>query len=477
MVGSAFPWRFGGLCAVGTVATAASQRPRFIILRMPNASLQVAKANGVPSARPQSYLGLHCINIYVRDQERSLQFYRDLLGFHVVFDARLQSGERWVAVSPPDGTAILSLVLPRPDSTEQKLVGRSTQVVFITEDVAAKFQEWVKRGVRFHVTPRLRRIKYDATATDRSGLLGRDAPIWGGVFARFKDIDGNSFTLVSFDEVTRTLEAQRRAAAEKLEADRRVAQEIEIAKQVQANLFPQMLPPVRTLDYGGICIQARQVGGDYYDFLDLGSLHRFDRGATRDLPAAAWHLAFVLADISGKGIAGALLMANLQANLRSRYALALDDLPRLLCSVNQLFLENTPDDRFATLFFAVYDDHSREFEYANCGHNPALLMRADGSVERLASTSTVIGVFSEWDCDTRRIVLAPGDLLAIYTDGVTESFDGSGDEFGERRLIEALRCNRELPAQSLIASVVNEVRCFSLQEQHDDITLIIAKSR
>jgi len=430
-----------------------------------------------PAARPQSYLGLHCINVYVRDQERSLQFYRDILGFRVAFDARLQSGERWVAVSPPDGTAILSLVIPRPDTQEHKLVGRSTQVVFITEDVPGKFQEWVKRGVRFHVTPRLRRIKYDANATDPSGLLGQGAPIWGGVFARFKDVDGNSFTLVSFDEVTRCLQAERRAAAEKLEAERRDAQEMEIAKQVQSNLFPQTLPSVRTLDYAGTCLQARQVGGDYYDFLDLGSLHRLDRGAMRALPAAAWHLAFVLADISGKGIAAALLMANLQANLRSRYALALDDLPRLLCSVNQLFLENTPVDRYATLFFAVYDDRSREFEYANCGHNAPLLLRANGSLERLASTSTVIGVFSDWECVTGRITLAPGDLLALYTDGVTESFDGSGDEFGERRLIEALRRNRDLPSGSLVNSIVDEVRRFSPHEQHDDITLIIAKSR
>jgi serine phosphatase RsbU (regulator of sigma subunit)/catechol 2,3-dioxygenase-like lactoylglutathione lyase family enzyme len=431
----------------------------------------------VPAARPKSYLGLHCINIYVRDQERSLQFYRDVLGFRIAFDARLQSGERWVAVSPPDGTAILALVLPRPDTQEHKLVGRSTQVVFITEDVPAKFQEWVKRGVRFHVTPRLRRIKYDAAATDRSGLLGQGAPVWGGVFARFKDIDGNSFTLVSFDEVTRSLEAERRASAEKLEAERRTAQEMELAKQVQSNLFPQTLPPVSTLDYAGTCLPARQVGGDYYDFLDLGSLHRLDRGATRELPDAAWHLALVLADISGKGMAAALLMANLQANLRSRYALALDDLPRLLCSVNQLFLENTPVDRFATMFFAVYDDHSRELKYANCGHNAPVLLRANGSLERLPSTSTVIGVFSDWECATRETVLAPGDLLALYTDGVTESFDGSGNEFGEERLIEALCRHRDLPAESLAASIVDEVRRFSPLEQHDDITLIIAKSR
>lgn len=425
--------------------------------------------------RQQPHLRLHSVRVYVRDQERSLQFYRDQLGFDVAFDAKLQSGERWLAVAPPDGSAVLTLVAPQRNSPEYKLIGRSTHVVFITDDVGAKFQEWVKRGVRFQVAPRLKRIKYDGAA-HAPGLLGQGAPIWGGTFATFRDVDGNSFSLVSFDEVTRALEVQRRVAAEKLEAERRTAQELEIATQVQANLFPQTQPPLRTLDYAGVCIQARQVGGDYYDFLDLGSLHRLDRGDTRDLPAAAWHLAFVLADVSGKGIASALLMANLQANLRSRYALALDDLPRLLCAVNRLFCENTPDGRYATMFFAVYDDHSREFEYANCGHNPALLLRADGSLESLAATSTVIGLFPEWQCETRRVILAPGDTLALYTDGVTESFNPADEEFGECRLIEVLRRNCALPAQPLIASIVEEVHRFSPQEQHDDITLIVAKA-
>lgn len=430
-----------------------------------------------PEQRQPVHLRLHSVRVYVRDQERSLRFYRDQLGFSLAFDARLQSGERWLAVSPPDGSAVLTLVAPQPGSPEYKLIGRSTHVVFITDDVAAKFQEWVKRGVHFQVPPRLKRIKYDGTTTDASGILGQGASAWGGAYATFRDVDGNSFALVSFDEVTRALELQRRAEAEKLEAERRTAQELEIATQVQANLFPQTLPPLRTLDYAGVCIQARQVGGDYYDFLDLGSLHRLDRGATRDLPAAAWHLAFVLADVSGKGIASALLMANLQANLRSRYALALDDLPRLLCGVNRLFCENTPDGRYATMFFAVYDDHSRELEYANCGHNAALLLRANDAVERLEATSTVIGLFPEWECDSRRVMLAPGDTLALYTDGITESFDPRGDMFGEPRLVEALRRHRGLPAESLMQAIVGEVQRFSPQEQHDDITLIVAKAR
>jgi len=265
--------------------------------------------------------------------------------------------------------------------------------------------------------------------------------------------------------------------AERMETDRRVARDMEIAREVQARLFPQVMPPLHTLDYAGRCIQARQVGGDFYDFLDLGSSHRLERGTTRPLDAAAWHLAFVLADISGKGIAAALLMANLQANLRSRYALALDDLPRLLKSVNQLFYENTPDDRYATLFFAVYDDHSRELEYANCGHNAPLLFRANGSVERLTSTSTVIGLFPDWQCVTRHITLAPGDLLVIYTDGVTEAGDASGNEFGESRLIQTVQAHQQDSPEKLLACIQEAVQKFSAGEQFDDLTLVTAKAR
>ena len=415
--------------------------------------------------RQDPYLRIHCVNIFVRDQDRSLRFYLDQLGFDLAFDARLQSGDRWVAVAPPDGTALLALIAPKPDSQEYKLIGRYTEVVFVTEDVTAKFREWSKRGVRFQRTPRLKRIKYERQAqapgsTAPSMLLGEQTPIWGGVFARFKDVDGNSFALVSFDEVTQAVDAQRRAIAGKL-AERRTAQELEIAKQVQARLFPQTLPPLRTLEYAGICIQARQVGGDYYDFLELGRER----------------LGLVIGDVAGKGIAAALLMANLQANLRSQCAIALDQPQRFLRSVNQLFCENTIDGAFATLFFAEYDEEVQRLRYANCGHLPALLLRRDNSLERLGATCTVLGPFKEWDCSIEERRLFSGDTLALYTDGITESFNDAGEEFGERRLIEALRRHRELSSQALLASIVDEVRQFSPHEQQDDITLIVAKCK
>jgi serine phosphatase RsbU (regulator of sigma subunit) len=320
--------------------------------------------------------------------------------------------------------------------------------------------------VRFSGTPRLRRIKYDGQAAavaspmrPAAKLLGAEEPIWGSVSTKFRDIDGNTFSLVSFDELTHAVESQRRAATEKLEAERRAAQELAIAKEVQARLFPRTSPSLLSLEYAGACLPARAVGGDYYDFLSLGP----DR------------LGFVIADVAGKGIAAALLMANLQANLRSQFALALEQPQRLLQKVNRLFCDNTPDGAFATLFFADYDDSSGFLRYVNCGHLCALLLRKDGSCDRLESTSTVLGIFKTWECSVGEASLRRGDLLALYTDGVTESMNHALEEFGEERLLETLRRNRHQACDAVLSSVVDQVRSFSPHEQHDDITLIIAK--
>jgi len=259
--------------------------------------------------------------------------------------------------------------------------------------------------------------------------------------------------------------------AQRIEADRRISQEMEFARQVQARLFPQKLPAMKTLAYTGGCIQARKVGGDYYDFLEL----------------RPGRLALVLADIAGKGVSGALLMANLQANLRSQYAMAVDDLPRLLASVNRLFYESTDDASYATVFFADYDDSSRKLRYANCGHLPPLLLRACGSsrdhvseapkVEWLRSTCTVMGLFEAWHCEIAEVRLAPGDTLALYTDGITEATNADGEEFGESHLLDTLGSHSHLPVESLLEAVVAAVQQFSTgSEQQDDITAVIARS-
>ncbi|HEY1341779.1 MAG TPA: SpoIIE family protein phosphatase [Bryobacteraceae bacterium] len=409
----------------------------------------------------RAFLGIHAVNIYVRDQDQSLRFFVDCLGFNLAYDARLRSGERWVAVAPPDGRTVIGLLEARPDSKMYQYIGKPTGVVFLTEDVVATWETWRRRGVRFLFTPRLSRVKYDHKPAAVSPGSGEFPPVWGGIFTRFMDLDGNSFGLAGFDEVNQHIQAERRRIAEKEEKERRAAQELEIAKQVQARLFPQTLPAIETLAYAGACIQAREVGGDYHDFLDLGR-RRFG---------------LVIADIAGKGIAAALLMANLQANIRSQCAIALDEPERLLCSVNRLFYENTAESSYATLFFADYCDDTRRLRFANCGHLPPLLLRRGGAVERLEGSSTVVGLFPKWDCSMSETRLDPGDALVLYTDGVTEAFNEHEEEFGERRLVDAVQSRREQDAQSVIGSVVDQLRRFSPHEQHDDITLVVAQCR
>ncbi|MGB8762330.1 MAG: SpoIIE family protein phosphatase, partial [Candidatus Sulfotelmatobacter sp.] len=232
--------------------------------------------------------------------------------------------------------------------------------------------------------------------------------------------------------------------AEQMEAERRTEQEMQIARQVQSRLLPQRAPSLKTLDCCGKCIQTRAVGGDYYDFLDFGS----------------GRLGLVLADISGKGMSAALLMANLQANLRGQYALALEDVPRLLRSVNHLFYRNTETSHYATMFFAIYDDGTRRLRYVNCGHNPPILVRANGDLERLTATATVLGLFEEWDCTVGEYQLASGDVLVIYTDGISEAGPNEEEEYGEERLIVTTRNHQRQSAGEILDNILSEVQQF-----------------
>ncbi len=385
------------------------------------------------------YLRMFKATVYVSDHDSSLEFYVNRLGFSVLADIASTYDGRWVAIAPPDGQAILALVAPKPGTDKHRFIGRETQIGFISENINATYELWQSKGVRFHQPPQ--------------------QTIFGATFARFKDIDGNGFELIGNDQFTRDIEQERLLAAQRIESERRSAQELEIAKQVQARLFPQTLPSLNTLEYAGICIQARHVGGDYYDFLALGDQR----------------LGFVIGDIAGKGIAAALLMANLQANLRSQFALARDEPQLFLQSVNRLFYQNTTDSAYATVFFADYDDNSRRLRYTNCGHLSGILLRHNGCVEFLHSTATVLGLFEDWNSPTVDCQLGPGDIFALYTDGVTEAFNESQEEFGEDRLIAALQQNSALPSSDILSATINEIQHFSPHEQHDDITLIVAK--
>lgn len=398
-----------------------------------------APDSGDPSAL---YLRLHHASIFVRDQDRSLAFYREKLKFNLVADHHFgeQQKYRYVVVAPPNGTGMLALVADPDGSGQSRNIKRDPQLVFVSNNIDEQYRAWTERGVRFLQPPR--------------------QADWGGAMAMFEDDDGNRFALVAWDELAREVEQKRRAEAAKIEADRRAAQELEIAKQVQARLFPQSRPQLPTLNYSGLCLQAREVGGDYYDFVQL----------------AEGRLGFVVGDISGKGIAAALLMANLQASLRSQFALASEEPERFLEGVNQLFFANTTPGAYATLFFAEYNDRTQLLRYANCGHLPALLLRSKtGAMEHLESTSTVVGLFHHWHCEMQETELSSGDLLLIYTDGVTESFSATEEEYGEQRLADALRRYSALDPEALRDALVEDVRQFAATPLQDDVTLIVIR--
>jgi len=249
--------------------------------------------------------------------------------------------------------------------------------------------------------------------------------------------------------------------AERMEAERRIARDMEIARQVQVRLFPQKLPPLHTLQYVGRCIQAREVGGDYYDFLSLG----------------AGRMGIVLADIVGKGIAGALLMANLQAAVRTQCAIACQDLPQFLKSVNQAFYESTDEGGYATLFFGDYQDSTRLMRFANCGHNPPFLVCSNGTAKRLTATATVLGLFDNWESCICEVQISAGDVLVIYTDGITEANNSAGEEFGENRLLETIRASMTLPVPQLVDAILAAALNFSAGEMRDDLTLVVARGQ
>jgi len=232
--------------------------------------------------------------------------------------------------------------------------------------------------------------------------------------------------------------------------------DLDLARQVQAQLLPQRKPLLKTLTYEGHCRQAGAVGGDYYDYLEVGP----------------GRVAFVLADISGKGIAAALLMANLQAALRSLAWQAPHNLPLLLRTVNLQFLESTTPERYATLFFGEYDDDTRTLRYANCGHVPPLLLRAGGATEQLSSTAPVIGLLESFRPDIAEATLAPGDRLAIYSDGITDAHPPAGVEWDEDAFADLLRRYHQDDPARLTARIA----AFSPLEQFDDMTLVLAQA-
>jgi sigma-B regulation protein RsbU (phosphoserine phosphatase) len=260
----------------------------------------------------------------------------------------------------------------------------------------------------------------------------------------------------SFNQMTAQLENLLVVAKEK----ERLQSELDIASEVQNQLFPRSAPPTRTIELIGACEPARSVSGDYYDYLCLPD----------------GNLALAIGDVAGKGISAALLMASIQSIMRTQLAAGVPvSTAQVVEQVNRQLYANTAPEKYATFFFGLYDDRSRVLTYTNAGHLSPLLVCGE-DVRPLEVTGTVVGLFASVQYEEERISLCPDDLLIAYTDGITEPENAYGEEFGAERLAEAVLRNRHCEPREMVAKVMEAVKLWShAPELPDDMTVMIAR--
>jgi sigma-B regulation protein RsbU (phosphoserine phosphatase) len=236
--------------------------------------------------------------------------------------------------------------------------------------------------------------------------------------------------------------------------------EMEIARRLQRRLLPERAPAIEGLDIAADNLPAREVGGDFYDFIPV----------TKD----RW--GFVIADVSGKGMAAAIFMGLSRTIVRASASGGLR-ITTALEQANELICRDSTSGMFVTLFFAVLTPGENKLTYVNAGHNPPLLLRTDsGEMIKLKTKGIALGVKSGVRLEEAEVGLERGDLLVLYTDGITEAFNEKGEAFGEDRLIEIIRKNRQLAAKDMIRKIQDEVVIFAgTQPQYDDITLLIMR--
>ncbi len=251
----------------------------------------------------------------------------------------------------------------------------------------------------------------------------------------------------------------------------RISREMEIAREVQERLYPQVYPSLPGIDLAGFCRPAQAVGGDYYDFFILPP-YRGDEE----------RLALALGDISGKGISAALLMASLRASLRSAAQLQPGDLATLMRHVNRLVYESSTTNRYATFFYAELDPETRVLTYVNAGHNPPLILRGSETIP-LEATGTVIGLLPNVPYTRAAVRLQAGDVLIAFTDGISEAMNAADEEWGEANMIAAAQSLLTQPdcsttSQQLLTCIVQAADHFTAgAPQHDDMTLLICTIR
>jgi phosphoserine phosphatase RsbU/P len=255
------------------------------------------------------------------------------------------------------------------------------------------------------------------------------------------------------------------AMAEEVAQRERLNREVEIAREVQERLFPQTLPTIQGVEYAGACRPALGVGGDYYDFLAL------PRG----------QLGIAIGDVSGKGIAAALMMASLQASLRGEATRAPENLAALVSNVNRLVYEASSANRYATFFYAQYNPNTRQLTYVNAGHNPPMLFHGTSGqweITRLETGGTVVGLLESFPYQQATVTIEPNDLFVAFTDGISEAMNNSDEEWGEEHLMETIKACTSLTPSETITRVMQAADVFVAgAKQHDDMTLVVLRAQ
>lgn len=228
---------------------------------------------------------------------------------------------------------------------------------------------------------------------------------------------------------------------------------------VQERFMRGLHPAIDRLDYSARCRQLLALGGDSYDFAPLPG-HR---------------LGVTVGDASGKGLAAALMMANVQSSLRTAAFFAGDDLPALFKAVNRQVHASSLADRYATLFHGVFDGATRTLRYVNAGHNPPVIVRRDGTTVRLWTGGAPVGLFPDSTYEQGAIQLHPRDLLVAYTDGVIEAADPAGQEWGIEGLQEAAAGSESRSAEDIVHAIFASMDEFSCGRQTDDVTVAVVR--
>jgi phosphoserine phosphatase RsbU/P len=252
-----------------------------------------------------------------------------------------------------------------------------------------------------------------------------------------------------------------RTLADQAAQRERMNREIEIAREVQQRLFPQIIPLIPGVDLAGRCRPALEVGGDYYDLIEM----------------EGGHLGFAIGDVSGKGISAALIMASLRASLRGLILDDPGDLARMMQKVSHLVYEASSSSRYATFFFATLNPRTREFRYVNAGHNPPVLVKqASRALMRLEDGGPVVGMLPFAVYEAQSVTLESGDLLIAYTDGISEAMTVDDEEWGETRMLAAVPPHPSASAEEILDGIFLAADAFTAgAEQHDDMTLLVMK--